>query len=224
MPFSAGEFLKINPLVIIFNIALAFAVALVIAWVYKRTHRGLSYSRSFVFTLVLLSVLTALVMMVIGSSLAAAFTLLGAFAIIRFRTAIKDTRDIAFIFWALVTGMAVGTGAYVVAVLGTGLVVAIVLFLSKTNFGSIRNYDHILTFTIDTSRAQNDIYKSSFEKYLKSNTLLNVNSRQSGGKLEFTFNVAFLSDEQIANFISELRGAAGVESVNLLTAKEDIEY
>lgn len=228
MPFLkgqlSGELLRSNPLGIILDIVLAFVLALVISWVYKRTHRGLSYSKSFVFTLVVLAPLVATVMLLIGNSLAKAFTLVGAFTIIRFRTAIKDTRDVAYIFWVLVTGMATGTGNYYIAVVSTVLVLAIVMFLSKTNFGSIRNYDHIVSFTIDTGRAPNDVYKSLFEKYLRMNSMLNVNSRQAGSKLEFTFNVAFLSDNQVANFVSELRGTPGVESVNLLTAKDDIEY
>lgn len=216
--------MRSNPLGIIFDIVLAFALALVISWVYKRTHHGFSYSKSFVFTLVVLAPLVATVMLLIGNSLAKAFTLVGAFTIIRFRTAIKDTRDVAYIFWALVTGMAAGTGNYYIAVVSTVLVFAIVMFLSKTNFGSIRNYDHIVSFTVDTGRAPNDVYKALFTKYLKTSSMLNVNSRAQAAKLEFTFNVAFLDESKINNFVSELRATSGVENVNLLTAKDDIEY
>lgn len=224
MPFNLSQFTNVNSLAIALNIILAFLLGLVIAWIYKKTHRGLSYSKSFVFTLVMLCVLIAAVMTVIGSNLTAAFTLLGAFAIIRFRTAIKDTRDIAFIFWSLVTGLTLGTGNYGAAIVATPLILGVVWFFTKTNFGSIRNYNHVLSFALDTSRAPNDAHKTVFDKYLKNQALLNVQSREMGGKLEFTFNVAFADENQISNFVSELRGTAGVESVNLLTAKDDIEY
>lgn len=222
--FNLDQFTRVNPFTVVLNIIVAFLLGLLIAWVYKKTHRGLSYSKSFVFTLVMLAVLVTTVMMVIGGSLTAAFTLLGSFAIIRFRTAIKDTRDVAYIFWSLVTGLAVGTSNYLVAVISALLILGIIWFFVKTNFGSIRNYNHVLSFTLDTSRAPNDAHKSVFDKYLKNQALLNVQSRESGNKLEFTFNVAFLDENQIGNFVSELRGAPGVEGVNLLTAKEDIEY
>lgn len=224
MPFNLEQFTRANPLTVVLNIIAAFLLGLLIAWVYKKTHRGLSYSKSFVFTLVMLSVLVTTVMMVIGGSLTAAFTLLGSFAIIRFRTAIKDTRDIAYIFWSLVTGLAVGTSNYLVAIISALLILGIIWFFIKTNFGSIRNYNHVLSFTLDTSRAPNDTHKSVFDKYLKNQALLNVQSREVGNKLEFTFNVAFLDENQIGNFVNELRGTSGVESVNLLTAKEDVEY
>jgi len=90
--------IDIAPLTVLLNLAVGFGLALIIAWIYKRTHRGLSYSQSFVFTLIILSVLTTATMMIIGSNIVRAFTLLGAFTIIRFRTAIKDTRATSRLF------------------------------------------------------------------------------------------------------------------------------
>lgn len=211
-------------LTVLTKIAVAFALSFVIAWFYKKTHKGLSYSQSFVLTLIFLTILISVVMMVIGNSIAKAFTLLGAFTIIRFRTAIKDTRDIAFIFWALVTGMSVGTGNYTIATITTAMLIIIVLFLSKINFGSIRNYDHVLSFVIDAEKTKSDAYKPVFERYLKRETLLNINSRDGGKKIEFTFNITFVNDKEAAEFVTGLKSTFGVEEVNLLTAKEDIEY
>jgi len=170
-----------------------------------------------------MSILISVVMMVIGNSIAAAFTLLGAFTIIRFRTAIKETRDIAFVFWALVTGMAVGTGSYMLAIVATASIIAIVLILSKINFGSIKNYDHILVFLVDTSVTAGDIYKSLFDKYLKFSNLLNINTREEGKKLDFTFSVRFMNDD-VSAFVTELKNLNGISGVSLMVAKDDIEY
>ena len=94
---------------IIFNIVFAFIIGLIIASIYKKNHRELSYSASFTFTLVLLTVAGSILMMIVGNSLARAFSLFGAFSIIRFRTAVKEAKDIAYVFIALIIGMAVGT-------------------------------------------------------------------------------------------------------------------
>ena len=221
---QANQQLTQNPLVIIMGIVVAFLFSLLIALVYKKTHKGLSYSQSFVFTLVLLGTLVAVVMMIIGSSVARAFTLFGAFSLIRFRTAIKDTKDIAFVFWALVTGLAVGTGNLLLAALTTALVTVIVFILSKIDFGSLRNYDAVLTLVTDPERGAAGNYKSVFDKYLKSTNLLHAQSRDSGKKMEFSFHVQLARSHDMDQFLQELRGISGMEEVNMISAKGDIEY
>ena len=81
---------------------LSFALSAFIGWIYKLTHRGTSYTQSFVFTLVLNGMVVALVMMIVGSNIARAFSLVGALSIIRFRNAVKETRDVGFIFFTMV--------------------------------------------------------------------------------------------------------------------------
>lgn len=96
--FTGTEF---SSAIVIFNVLLTFALQMAVVWVYKKTHRGISYSQSFLFTLVMIGVLGAVIMMVVQNNLIGAFALLGAFSLIRFRTIVKDTRDVAFVFFAL---------------------------------------------------------------------------------------------------------------------------
>lgn len=209
---------------VVLNIGLAFILAWVISWVYQKTHKGLSYSQSFMFTLIILTIMVSVVMMVIGHSLARAFALLGAFTIIRFRTVVKDTKDTAFVFFALAEGMAVGTGNYLIAIVSTLLVCAVIWFLSKKNFGSMRRYDYILNFYIETRVSGEKTYLKLFKEYLKSNVLLNINSRKNGETLELIFDVKFFSDKENEKFIKELNLLEGVDNIRLLTSKNDIEY
>src|SRR4030065_2705428 len=88
----------------------AFALTALVGLVYRITHRGVSYSQSYVQTLVLMGVVVALIMMIVGSNIARAFSLVGALSIIRFRNAVKETRDVGFIFLAMALGMSAGTG------------------------------------------------------------------------------------------------------------------
>ena len=101
-----------SPTQIIFNLLLSFLLGLLISLVYKKTHKGLSYSQSFMVTNVFVTVIVCMVIMIIGNNLARAFALVGALSIIRFRTVVKDTKDTAYIFWSLASGMATGTGSY----------------------------------------------------------------------------------------------------------------
>src|SRR5687767_15907593 len=99
-------------------LVLSAALSLMVGWVYRFTHRGTSYSQSFAQTLVVVSMTTALIMLIIGSNIARAFTLVGALSVIRFRNAVKETRDVTFMFVAMAMGMAVGTGFYMLAAFG----------------------------------------------------------------------------------------------------------
>jgi len=109
--FTAGD--------ILFTTVLSFVLAVVIAWVYKITYTGVSYTQSYVHTLILMGMVMAIIMLIIGSNIARAFALVGALSVIRFRNAIKDTRDVGYIFFVMAIGMAVGTRFYLVAIIAT---------------------------------------------------------------------------------------------------------
>ena len=99
-----------SPIEVVINSLIAFLLGLFIAYIYRKTHQGLSYSQSFVLTIIFVTIIIGIVMMVIGNSLARAFALVGALSIIRFRAVVKDTKDTAYVFMALAVGMAAGTG------------------------------------------------------------------------------------------------------------------
>ncbi len=132
---GSGPFLA-TPTDVLLSLLLAFVLGQVLAWVYYATHTGLSYSRNFVQSLVLITVVIAMVMAVIANSIVTAVGLMGALAIIRFRNMLKDTRDIAFVFCALAIGMACGSMRYSVAILGTVVLSSITFYLHRFSFGS----------------------------------------------------------------------------------------
>ena len=139
---------------IIFNLILSFFLGVLISFVYKKTHRGMSYSQSFMITNIL-SLIVCMVIMTIGNSIARAFALVGALSIIRFRTVIKDPKDIVFIFWSLATGMVCGTGQYFLAFVGSLIITIVAYILHKTNYGSIYKSEFILQFRYKKS-AENE--------------------------------------------------------------------
>jgi uncharacterized membrane protein YhiD involved in acid resistance len=209
---------------IIVNLILAIIVGFIVAIIYKRTHRGVSYSQSYVSSLVLITVITAVVIMVIGNSLARAFGLIGAFTIIRFRTAVKDTRDITFLFLALTLGIASGVGLHQIAILALFFAGGLIFFLDKINFGLIESHDYVLNFIIKADAKNSEPYRKLFEQHLKDNLLLNVRSRKSGKELELAFNISLKDPKKLNAFTSGLDKIKGISKVHLLSTTNDIEY
>ena len=149
---------------ILISIVIAFALGLIVSWVYRRTHKGFSFSVSFVHTLILLSMITSLVMMIIGNNIARAFSLVGALSIIRFRTPVKDTRDTAFVFFSLSVGMATGTGSHIIAVEGTIIISLLILIIHRFRLGEPRVSDFLLRFRLNAPSDGENVYQENFDR------------------------------------------------------------
>ena len=173
---SASQGVTMGIDMIVFNIIMSFALAMIISWIYQKTHKGLSYSQTFVIGLVILCTLSSVIMMVIGNVLIRAVALLGAFTIIRFRTAIKDPKDVSFILFSLIVGMAIGTGSYNIGIVATIMISLIVYFLDKINFGSITKHDYVLTFSLNKEKTTAVKGRASeLEDEFRQQRLLNIN-------------------------------------------------
>ncbi|MCK4413094.1 MAG: DUF4956 domain-containing protein [Candidatus Eisenbacteria sp.] len=205
------------------NMALAFALGVVIAFVYRRTHRGLNYSVSFASTLVFLPMVTAIVMMVIGNNLARAFGLVGAMSIIRFRTVVKDTRDTVFVFLALAVGMATGCGYHLIGLASTAFVTLAVMVLHLGNFGSVRSQDVLLRFSVSPDERGAMLYEDAFRQYLKKQSLLNIQTRHEGEILELSYFVRLRAPERAKEFVSALGSVEGIEGISLISMEESAE-
>ena len=201
---------------IILNLTIAFILGVLIAAAYRITNRHKSTLPSFLITLVLLSTVVALVMMVIGNSIARAFGLVGTLSIIRFRTAIKDNRDIVFVFFALAAGMSAGIGNYQIALYGVGLILFFILILDFVQFGVSPKNSYLLRFQINTANAPEQRYLEVFRRLLSSFTQLSVKTIRMGDFTEQSYLVKLrkTSDEQ--RFISELSALEGIEGIVLI--------
>jgi len=210
-----------NAAVIILNLTFVFLLELIVAWVYRRTHRTLSYSQSFVGTIVLMGVIASLIMMVVTENIVGAFALLGAFSLIRFRTIVKETRDIAFVFFALALGVAVGTNNYTVAFIGTFLISGIILLLNHFNFASAGRGGHIVVLLAkEPFKLEDD---GSWKQYLKATHIMNIKSIGSDLR-EFTLGVQFKKASDAPKLVDTMRQTPGIESVELMSGKDTVEY
>lgn len=221
--FGNTEFISLTWQEIAINLLLAFVLGIICSWFYRWTHRGFSYSISFIYTLILLAPITSFVMMVIGNSIARAFSLVGALSIIRFRTPLKDTRDTLFVFLSLGIGFATGIGAYIIAVFGTIAVCLFALTLHLFKVGSSIKGDFLLRFRMNGSPDSNT-YHEIFNKHLKKNILVNIATVGQDNGLELAFNVSFKNPKQQQTFIQELNKIPELEQVMLVAIDGVEEY
>ena len=220
-PWQGGPF---NPVGIILSLLLAFALGQVIAWVYYATHSGLSYSKSFVQSLILIAVVVAMVMTVIGNSIITAVGLMGALAIIRFRNVIKDTRDVAFIFCTLVVGMAAGAQRYMTAMVGTAILAAIALYLHWSGFGTHQPHNGFLRFTFREHIGPSSPIPGILKRFCGSFTLVSAQDSGFGtSEVEYAYQLMIRDVAKNEQMLSELGKVAGVENVSLTVQERLLE-
>ena len=126
--YFAEQFANLTPMKMVIALLMGFVVGVIIAFVYRKCYRGVLYSPSFAMTLVMLTLITTPVVMCIKSDIALSMGMVGALSIVRFRTAVKDPMDTAYMFWALTMGILLGAELYVIALVAV-LGISVVLFL-----------------------------------------------------------------------------------------------
>ena len=206
---------------------LSFVLCLIVAYFYRQTHRGLSYSVSFVHAMIIMGVTVSIIMLVIGSNIARAFTLVGALSIIRFRNAVKDSRDVAFIFLTMAIGMAVGTGFYLTALIFTISICFMVFILSRFDIGATTSREVLLKLHAPDTTDYHTAFNEVFFRHLREHALLSVETVNGNGDgrntVELIYSIEFKPKMNEAAFLNELRTVTGGRKVALLTGQENID-
>jgi uncharacterized membrane protein YhiD involved in acid resistance len=201
---------------VVLVLALSFVLSAYIGWIYQKTHRGSSYTQSFVFTLVLNGMVVALIMMVIGSNIARAFSLVGALSIIRFRNAVRETRDVGFIFFTMAIGMAVGTKFYLLAVIGAVVISLVILLMTRFDWYARPMSSQILRIQIPDGTPFDTLFDRVFVRYTSSSELISADSVDSGTLTELTYSVGMKRPDQVQEFLAEIKSLNGHNKVTLI--------
>jgi uncharacterized membrane protein YhiD involved in acid resistance len=209
----SGEFSVID---VVLVMVLSFVLSAFIGWIYKITHRGTSYTQSFVFTLVLNGMIVAVVMMIVGSNIARAFSLVGALSIIRFRNAVKETRDVGFIFFTMAIGMAIGTRFYLLGVIAAIVISLVILLMTRFNWYAREMSSQILRIQIPNGAPFDTLFDKAFVKYTSSSELISVDSVHSGMMTDLTYSIGMKKSSQIQEFLTEIRNLNGDNKVTLI--------
>ena len=209
---------------VVLNVLLAGFIGFIISLVYRYTHQGNAYSSSFVTVLIIITMITSIVIMVIGNNLARAFGLVGAMSIIRFRTVLKETRDIVFIFFALASGMAVGSGNHMIGVVGCIIISLVILILFYIKYGSVQLKEMLLKFWVIPEEGDRPVYMNVFDEYLNKYSLLNVRSTRLGQFLELSFYVKIKKKGQYQSFITALGALEGIDKVSIVVSDSEDSF
>jgi uncharacterized membrane protein YhiD involved in acid resistance len=213
-----------SPVDIILSLLLAFVLGQLIAWVYYATHSGLSYSRSFVQSLIMITVVLAMVMTIIGNNIITAVGLMGALAIVRFRNIIKDTRDIAFIFCSLAVGMAAGSQRYMTAIVGTIILCLIAIYLYATGFGTHQPHNGFLRFSVRGHIGPEHPIPAILKRFCGSFTLISAQDSGFGtAEVEYAYQLMIRNAARNAEMLSRLKGVEGVENISLTMQEQLLE-
>jgi Uncharacterized membrane protein len=193
--------------------ALAFALGLFIFWVYKKTFNGVMYSAGFGVSLMAMTMITTLVILAVTSNVVLSLGMVGALSIVRFRTAIKEPMDIAFLFWAIAAGIVLGAGLIVLAVFGS-LFIGVVLWV----FINRKTSDHPYIMIVSCSdkeaekKALEQIGEAVKKQVLKSKTV-------SKAGIELTLEVRLKGDD--SDFVNTVSETEGVENAVLVSYNGD---
>ncbi len=206
----------------VLSLLMAFVLAQVVAWAYTWTHTGLSYSRGFTQSLLLMAVVVTLVMFVIGNNIITAFGLIGAMAIIRFRNVLKDTRDTVFVFFILILGMATGTQRYMTSIVGTAAFVLLALYMHYTAFGTLGRFDGHLSLRLAANGNETEL-TSLLRRFCR--TIKRLSIRQSGARdsSAYLFQIRLRDPRSQNELLDALRSLDSVGEVSFMLRDEMLE-
>jgi hypothetical protein len=195
------------------RLAAACVLGCIVAAIYASTHRKeKGEGAGFITTLVLLTILIAMVTLIIGDNVARAFSLVGALAIVRFRTVVADTRDTAFVIFAVVVGMAAGAGYLLVPLIGIPIV-GIAAFVFRTSTGSTRQgCNGTLTVRVDIGRDPHALVHDALEKHLSKYRLVATGTARQGTALELKYTASLRDVGESIGLISDLKQTEGIQS------------
>lgn len=199
LSWFSEQFAQLTPMEMVIALASGLFVGLIIAFVYRKTYRGVLFSPSFATTLIMLTMITTPVVMCIGSNIALSMGMVGALSIVRFRTAVKDPMDTAYMFWALTMGILLGAGLYLVALVVVAGIGLTMLVLSFVRMKSPNTYLLVVHYDEDVEPDVNNTVARIRNRRLRSKVV-------SRGGVELTVEVQLGERSDIVNRMLDIEG------------------
>jgi len=199
----------------------ALILGLLISFAYMLTNKQ-GYSQSFVLTLVMLPLVITLIIMLVGSNVARAFSLAGAFSIVRFRTTMGSPKDVVYIFFTLAVGLALGVGFVGYGVMAAVVFCLVMFVLNKFNYGIGKNSPKQLRVVLPENVDYNGLFDDIFEKYTTSHYIKRVRTTDLGSLFEVMYGLTLKKDISEKNFIDELRCRNGNLAITISAKEEEL--
>lgn len=211
---------SIDPRIIIVNLVVALLCILFVYFIYKKTFSGVLYSKNFNITLVMTCLVTCLAVMVISSNLALSLGMVGALSIIRFRSAVKDPKDVGFLFWAVATGIVCGIGAYPLAFIST-LFIGLIVFLLAKRITIFNPFVLVISFIDD--KESEDLTKKIHEILKKNCFSFKLRSTSYADKKNETIYDIKIKNDNIKNVMILLKELKKIKKINLFSYEGELE-
>lgn len=206
----------IAPLDVLFRLCAALALGWIVATIYRRTRHSTEIASSFPATLVLLSVLIAMVTLVIGTNVARAFSLVGALSIVRFRTVVRDTQDTAYVIFAVAVGMAMGAKDLYVGLMGVALVgFAAYLMMARAKIFSVSQPAYVLDLRVGLGCDLDQLLSRTMDDYFHDRELVAIGTARQGCSLDVTYEGRMKAAARADKMVASLNRLEGVQSVEL---------
>jgi hypothetical protein len=202
----------------------AFVFGQLLAWTYERTYSGLSYSRGFSHTLVLVCISASILVLSMQFSLLAGLGLFGVLSMIRFRTDLKTPRDLVFVMGSACVGVACGVGAILEAFLGSGSFALVTLYLYLGPFGSRARFDGVLRFQLPAQTEAEPKLTSLMRLHCRRRHLLSTADVAGGTQREHVYQVKFFDDRDREDLLEALRRDFGALETRLMLQDATSEY
>ena len=208
---------------IIFSLSISFVLGLVLATVYRWTHQSFSYARSFLHTMVLATIVITIMIMAIGNNMARGLGIMGAMAFVRFRTPIRDPRDIIFLFAALAVGIASGAQVFDVAIIGTLYFGFTAIFLSWSPFASRREFEGLLRFMLPPSSPSHAHLHEILAKYASQTEMVAMREAIQGEVQEYSYQIRLIDPSYKTDLIDTLSKLEDISEVSLVMQRTTVE-
>jgi hypothetical protein len=199
---------------IIFSLIVSIIIGLVISQTYKLTHRGVNYESTFMTSLVMLAPIVAVVMFFIQGNLVLSLGLVGSLSIIRFRTPIKDTRDMVYLFWVIAVGLGAGTYHWGIVIISSLAILALIVILYFLNYGQSQNHDYILIIS-GGNQLEQEAIKSVLNQYTTNPKMRSQTINKDSWEVVYELHLAKI-DPFVDKLLKDLNNIESINNVSLL--------
>jgi len=211
------------PLEVLGAMTLSFFLNMIIGQLYKSTYKGTRYSQDYVHTLVIIGTVTTILIMVVNGSPAVAFGAFAAFSMIRFRRNLGQSRDLAFVFFAMATGMGIGAQQYTIVAITTIIVVLAILFISKGDTFAPNRASHQLRIRVNNDVDYSKAFNEIFSKFTDAIEMISVESVQAGMMSELRYGLVLKEGIHVSDFMEEVQIACGNNRAILTTTTRELD-
>ena len=200
------------PIEVLFATVLSFSLNMLIGYVYKHTYRGTRYSQDYVHTLVIIGTVTTVLIMVVSGSMEIAF-----------RRNLGQSRDLAFVFFAMATGMVVGARMYAMSLVSTAVVVMIAYYLTKSGAFAPKRASHQMRVRVNNDIDWDVAFEPVFDEFLDAVELISVETVQAAMMTELRYGLVLKPDKRTADFMEKMQVATGNNRILIASTRRELE-